>query len=176
MINKISIIGGPGSGKSTLADYLEKILDIPVVHIDTLYENKNWKYENRQEVNNKVLNILKEQHRYIIDGTYTETLKKRLEQCDLIIYLDFSTIKLLKGILKRRIQNKNMDKDDLGWNEKNSLHFVKYVLTFNLKKRKKIYSMIKENKKCVIIKNRKELILLKRILEVCANDIEETFC
>lgn len=175
MINKISIIGGPGSGKSTLADYLEKILGIPVVHIDTLYENKNWKYENRQEVNNKVLNMIKKEHRYIIDGTYTETLKERLEQCDLMIYLDFPTIKLLKGILKRRIQNRNMDKNDLGWNEKNSLHFVKYVLTFNLKKRRKIYSMVRENKKCMIIKNRKELTILKRILELCANSTEKTF-
>ena len=49
MINKISIIGGPGSGKSTLAEDLGKSLSIPIIHIDKLYENSNWKYKNRKE-------------------------------------------------------------------------------------------------------------------------------
>lgn len=169
MINKINIIGGPGSGKSTLAEDLGKSLKIPIVHIDKLYENSNWQYKNREEANNKVLDIINKDEKYIIDGTYTETLKDRLEKSDLMIYLDFSSIDLLKGIIKRRIGNKNISKNQLGWNEQLSPEFIKYVINFNYKKRKQIYSIIKENSKCIVLKNRKELEVLKKILNTQSN-------
>ena len=164
MINKISIIGGPGSGKSTLAENLGKSLNIPIIHIDKLYENSNWRYKNRKEANNKVLDIISKNEKYIIDGTYTETLKDRLEKSDLMIYLDFSSIDLLKGIIKRRIGNRNVSKNQLGWNERLSSEFIKYVINFNSKKRKQIYSIIKRNRKCVILRNRKEVEVLRKIL------------
>ncbi len=164
MINKISIIGGPGSGKSTLAEDLGKSLSIPIIHIDKLYENSNWKYKNRKDANNKVLDIISKNEKYIIDGTYTETLKDRLEKNDLMIYLDFSSIDLLKGIIKRRIGNRNVYRNQLGWNERLSPEFIKYVINFNSKKREQIYSIIKENRKCVILRNRKEVEVLKKIL------------
>lgn len=164
MINKISIIGGPGSGKSTLAEDLRKSLSIPIIHIDKLYENSNWKYKNRKEANNKVLDIISKNEKYIIDGTYTETLKDRLEKSDLMIYLDFSSIDLLKGIIKRRIGNRNMSRNQLGWNERLSPEFIKYVINFNSKKREQIYSLIKGNRKCVILRNRKEVEVLRKIL------------
>lgn len=169
MINKINIIGGPGSGKSTLAEDLGKSLNIPIIHIDKLYENSNWQYKNREEANNKVLNIINKEEKYIIDGTYTETLKDRLEKSDLMIYLDFSSIDLLKGIIKRRIGNKNISKNKLGWNEQLSPEFIKYVINFNSKKREQIYSIIKENNKCIILRNRRELEVLKKILNTQSN-------
>lgn len=164
MINKISIIGGPGSGKSTLAEDLGKSLNIPIIHIDKLYENSNWQYKNRKEANNKVLDIISKNEKYIIDGTYTETLKDRLKKSDLMIYLDFSSIDLLRGIIKRRIGNRNVSKNQLGWNELLSPEFIKYVINFNSKKRKQIYSIIKGNRKCVILRNRKEVEVLRKIL------------
>lgn len=164
MIYKICIIGGPGSGKSTLGDNLSKSLNIPVIHIDELYENKDWKFEDREKINNELVDIVNNNSKWIIDGTYTETLEYRLKMCDLMIYLDFSTCQLLRGILKRRIQNINVPRKKLGWNEKLSLRFIKYVLLFNREKKKKINSIIKHDKKCIILKNRKEMELLKKYI------------
>lgn len=164
MIYKICIIGGPGSGKSTLGNNLSKSFNIPVIHIDELYENKDWKFEDREKINNELIDIANNNSKWIIDGTYTETLEYRLKMCDLMIYLDFSTCQLLRGILKRRIQNINVPRKKLGWNEKLSLRFIKYVLLFNRKKKKKINSIIKHDKKCIILKNRKEMELLKKYI------------
>ena len=170
MINRICIIGGPGSGKSTLTNELSKILKIPATHIDELYENKDWNFEDRDKIKNELINIINNTNQWIIDGTYIDgsyagTLEQRLERCDLMLYLDFSTGKLLKGISKRRIQNINITKKKLGWNEKMSLDFIKYVVCFNFKKRKIIKSILNNNKKCIILKNRKEVILVKKLLE-----------
>ena len=79
-----------------------------------------------------------------------------------MIYLDFSSIDLLKGIIKRRIGNRNVYRNQLGWNERLSPEFIKYVINFNSKKREQIYSIIKENRKCVILRNRKEVEVLKK--------------
>lgn len=165
MINRICIIGGPGSGKTTLANKLAMFLKLPVIHIDELYENKNWKFEDREKIEHKLVNIINNTNKWIIDGTYTETLEERLKRCDFMIYLDFSTSKLLRGIFRRRVQNVNISKEKLGWNEKISLSFVKYVLGFNNKKRRKINSILKDNKKCIVLKNRREVEILQKIFE-----------
>lgn len=166
MLNKICIIGGPGSGKSTLANNLSEILNLPAIHIDELYENKDWKFDDREKIEKKLLDKINNTDKWIIDGTYTETLEERLNKCDLMIFLDFSTIKLLKGVFKRRLQNMNISVKNLGWNERISVKFIKYVLFFNKKKRKKINDIIKDNKKCIILKNRKEVELFKKYLKI----------
>ncbi len=165
MINRICIIGGPGSGKSTLANKLAIYLNISAIHIDELYKNKSWKFEDRDKIKDELVNTINNTNKWIIDGTYTETLEQRLKKCDLMIYLDFSTNKLLRGIFKRRFQNINIPKEELGWNEKLSTSFVKYVLMFNFKKRKEINSILNNNIKCIILKNRKEVNLLIQLID-----------
>jgi adenylate kinase family enzyme len=165
MLNKICIIGGPGSGKSTLANNLSEILNLQAIHIDELYENKDWKFDDRKKIEKKLLDKINNTDKWIIDGTYTETLEKRLNKCDLMIFLDFSTLKLLKGVVKRRLQNMNISIKNLGWNERMSMKFIKYVLFFNKKKRLKINTIIKDNKKCIVLKNRKEVELFKKYLK-----------
>ena len=104
MYNKISIIGGPGSGKTTLSNILSKEYNLPVTHLDGIHHLKNWKVRDKSERDKIILDIVSK-NKWILDGTYKDTLKQRLENSDFIIWLDYSTITQLKGIIKRYLKN-----------------------------------------------------------------------
>jgi len=103
-INRISIIGGSGSGKSTLTDILSNELNIPSIHLDSINYKSNWVEINKDE-RDAIIASKANERRWIIDGNYNKTLKDRLEKADLIIWLDYSSLTHIKGVIKRIIKN-----------------------------------------------------------------------
>ena len=99
MYNRVAVIGGPGSGKTTLSDKLSKLWNIPVTHIDGIHHLPNWQIRDKDERDAMILDIVKNE-KWIIDGNYKATLQKRLEAADLVIWLDYPTRTMIKGILK----------------------------------------------------------------------------
>lgn len=122
-MNRICIIGGSGTGKTTLSNNLGKQLNIPVYHIDGIHHLENWKIRDKDERDKIILEKIDED-KWIMDGTYMSTLKKRLEKSDYIIYLDYSTIVQLKGVLGRFIKNHGKEKEEIpGCKERIIWHF-----------------------------------------------------
>jgi len=159
MYNRICIIGGSGSGKTTLADILSKFYNIPAIHIDSLNYLPNWEKRNIEERDNAILSHIKND-KWIIDGNYNSTLKPRLENSDLIIWLDYSTFAHLKGVLKRFFTNFNKEKSEIpGCKERLSPTFLKYVLLYNKNKRNIIVDNLKDipKDKILIFKKQKDL-------------------
>ena len=159
MYKKIAIIGAPGTGKTTLAKKLSKIYNITPTHIDGIHHLDNWEKRDKFERDKIILNIVN-RNEWIIDGTYKSTLKERMEAADLIIWLDFSTINQLKGILSRYFKNRGKEKEEIpGCKEKIDIKFLLYVLGYNKNKRKIIVENLNNiNKdKVLIFKNRKEV-------------------
>lgn len=135
MYNRISIVGGSGTGKSTLAKILSQKFNLPVVHLDSINYLPNWEPINKTKRDNTIISKSLEE-KWIIDGTYNNTLKKRFERADLIIWLDYSTFAQLKGIFKRFIQNPNKERPEIpGCNERLNFNFFKYVLFYRKNKR-----------------------------------------
>ena len=99
-ISRISIIGGPGTGKTTLADNLGRELNIPVCHIDGIHHIENWGVRDKTERDRIILEKVNES-KWVIDGTYRSTLEERLKKSDLIIYLDYSSLAQIKGVLRK---------------------------------------------------------------------------
>lgn len=158
-INRVCIIGGSGSGKTTLADNLGKILELPIYHIDGINYFKNWKQRDKSERDEIILEKIEEQ-KWVMDGTYNSTLHKRLEKSDLIIFLDYSTFALLKGVLGRFFKYNGRERREIpGCNEKISSKFIFWVIKWRKNKRRKILEEIKkvDNEKVLIFKNRKQL-------------------
>lgn len=157
--NRISIIGGSGSGKSTLANILSKELHIPAIHLDAINYNANWVEIDKNE-RDTIISAQSNDEKWIIDGNYNKTLKERLEKADLIIWLDYSTFAHLKGVFKRIFKNLNKEKPDIpGCKERINLTFIKYVATYNKKKRPQIIELLKNipNDKLLIFKKQKDL-------------------
>lgn len=143
MYNRISIVGGSGSGKSTLCNILSKELGLPAIHLDAINYEPNWVEIDKTERDNIILSKAQDD-KWVIDGNYNKTLKERFDKADLIIWLDYSTLKQLHGILKRYFTTRNSERPEIpGCKERLEPEFVKYVLTYNKKKMPVIFRLFK---------------------------------
>lgn len=159
MYNRISIVGGSGSGKSTLCNILSKELGLPAIHLDAINYEPNWVEIDKTERDNMILSKAQDD-KWVIDGNYNKTLKKRFDKADLIIWLDYSTLKQLHGILKRYFTTRNSERPEIpGCKERLEPEFIKYVLTYNKKKRPVILDYLKDvpKEKVLIFKHQKDL-------------------
>ena len=158
-VNKISIVGGPGTGKSTLAENLGKVLDLPVYHIDGIHHLANWQKRDTDERDQIILDKISNS-KWIMDGTYKNTLQKRVENSDMVIFLNYSKLARLKGILSRYIKHKGEEKPEIpGCKEKMDLEFIKFTINWDKTKKKLVDEALEKNKskKILIFKNRKNL-------------------
>lgn len=158
-MNRICIIGGSGTGKTTLAKNLGKQLNLPVYYIDGIHHLENWRIRNKDE-RDKIILEKTDEDKWIIDGTYSSTLKQRLEKSDCAIYLDYSTMAQIKGILGRYIKNHGKEKEEIpGCKEKMSLEFFCWVLNWRKNKRQTIIENLQgiESSKIHIFKTRRQL-------------------
>ena len=164
-MERILIIGCGGAGKSTLARQLGEKLDLPVVHLDKLFWHPGWVESSKEEIDGKILSEL-HKPQWILDGNYNRTLPKRMQYCDTIIYLDFSRLACLLGVLKRVITNHGKVRPDMGDGcpERFDLEFLKWVWNFNQEKREKYYRLLNEaeGKQTIVLKNRR---MVRRFLK-----------
>lgn len=164
-MERIIIIGCGGAGKSTLARQLGETLNLPVVHLDSIFWLPGWVERDRDEFDQLVRQeMAKEQ--WIIDGNYNRTMEERIGYCDTIIYLDVSRWLCLYGIFKRLLTNIGKTRPDMGkgCKEKVDWEFVKWVWNFNKNKRERYYRMLNEaeGKETIVLKNRR---MVKRFLQ-----------
>lgn len=159
---KIIILGGSCSGKSTLANRISSITGFTAYHLDALFLDSNWNKKDLNELSEISKNILLKEE-CIIDGNYTEVILERIKWADLIIFIDVPTITHLYRMLYRIITIKlGIEKrygNPEGTKSEFSLNFLSWVLNWNKKQKKKIFSMLEEvkDKKILIIKKPKKL-------------------
>lgn len=153
---KIIVIGCPGSGKSTFSQKLSTVLKIPVFHLDMLYHNEDGTHISKEELEEKLRSIFKENDNWIIDGNYQRTLEMRMKESDTIFLLDYPLEVCLSGA-ESRIGKK---RDDLPWvEEKLDDEFKQVIINFSKEKLPQIYELLekyKDSKRIVIFKSREE--------------------
>ena len=164
-MERILIIGCGGAGKSTLARQLGEKLGLPVVHLDSIFWLPNWVERNRDEFDELVRQELMKQT-WIMDGNFNRTLPERVKYCDTIIYLDFSRMACLLGVLKRIVTTYGTVRPDMGEGcpERFDLEFLKWVWNFNKNKRESYYRLLNETEgvNTIVLKNRR---MVKRFLK-----------
>lgn len=159
---RIAILGYSGSGKSTLAKYLSEYYHIPVLYLDTIQFEANWKERNREESITMVREFMKNEE-WVIDGNYTSFLQEqRLEQADYIIYMKFSRFNCLLRAMKRYFRFKNTARESManGCIEKIDFPFICWILYEGRRKVKREYYnriLEKYHKKSIVLCNQREL-------------------
>ena len=157
-MERVLIIGCGGAGKSTLARQLGEKLNLPVVHLDSIFWLPGWVEMEKDEFDARIRTEMAKET-WILDGNYNRTLPERIARCDTIIYLDFSRTACLYGIFKRLLTNIGKTRPDMGagCKEKVDLDFVKWVWNFNKHKREKYYRLLNEAEgvETIVLKNRR---------------------
>ena len=111
-MKRILVIGCPGSGKSHFAKKLGLLLNLPVIHMDNIYWNKDKTSVSREELIKRLKPYL-ELDSWIIDGNYHHTLELRLKYATDVFFLDVSREECIQGMLERVDQ----ERDDIPWIE-----------------------------------------------------------
>lgn len=165
---KIAVIGNSGSGKSTLALQLHHILHIPLFHLDQYFWQPGWQRPDRQEFRN-IHHQLCDGDSWIIEGMAISLFEYRIQQADIIIFLDKPLYFCLYRIFKRAFLNfgKVFFSSAPGCPERfPSWEFLKYVWNFSKVQKpeiKRLLHVFKDTKKIFVLKNQKQLDeLIKR--------------
>ena len=164
------IIGGNGCGKTTFARELSDKLKLPIIHLEVLYWRDNWQTASKDEFDELLLQEITKP-KWIIDGNNGRTIPLRLKYCDTVIYMDFSRLKCVYGVIKRMIKNYGKSRPDMGGYcperfDMQEFSFFKSVWNFNKNNRRRYYDMLHNTNdvKIIILKSRKHVReLLQRI-------------
>lgn len=159
-MERIVIIGCGGSGKSTLARRLGEQLKLPVVHLDKLFWHPGWVESTDEEFDAKLAAEL-EKSQWIMDGNFNRTMELRLAKCDTVIYLDYSRLVCLWGVLCRIVKSYGKTRPDMGEGcpERIDFEFLKWVWNYNRDKRERNYRCLNDatHAQTYALKSRRQL-------------------
>lgn len=154
-MNKVIIIGCPGSGKSTFGRKLAYVTGLPLYHLDMLYWNSDKTTVERDEFVSRLQKVMDET-KWIIDGNYGSTMELRMEACDTVFFLDYSTDECLTGIEERR----SSPRTDMPWVEDGEPddEFINFVKSYNAECRPDVIRLLEKysDKKIYIFNSRDE--------------------
>lgn len=122
-MQRVLVIGPCGAGKSTLAGALGPRLKLPVFHMDELNWKPGWIESSKDEITSNLHDIIAT-NRWLIDGTYGETLGPRL---------DFPISLCVRRLLKRIWTYRGRSRPDMteGCAERFDVAFLLYLIRWN---------------------------------------------
>lgn len=102
--NKILIIGNGASGKSTLSKHLSNLLNVPLLHLDSVYWLKDWMHNNPDVFTKTVRDFMKKD-KWIIEGTPLYDIENRIKNADTIILMDINRYRCIANLIMRCVLN-----------------------------------------------------------------------
>ena len=127
---KIAVMGYSGSGKSTLAKYLAGIYDIPLLYLDRVNFESDWRERPTEEARAIVRDFMA-QPDWVIDGNYRRFYQQeRLEQADQIVLMLINRFSALHRIIRRNREFRNRSRESMadGCAEKLDFEFLCWIL------------------------------------------------
>ena len=151
-MRRVMIVGNSGSGKSTLARKLGEQTGFPVIHIDRLYRDNDWKLKPLNERRHLMEQAVSKPE-WIIEGNNSSTFDLRIAKADTLIFLDTPTWLCLVRVLRRVFQNHGEIQSDMpqGCPERVDWGFMKWIARFSATGRPKILLMMKETQKGITV-------------------------
>ena len=144
-----------------MAAKMAQNLDLPLIHLDTLYWQPGW-VEPPEKGWQEIVKSLIAREAWIIDGNYSSTLSIRAERADTIIFLDMPRYVNMTGIFRRVIKYYGKRRPDLpdGCPEKFDWQFTKWVWNYHKNSRPKVLEILepfRPSKNIITLRSRKEV-------------------
>lgn len=160
-MKRILVIGSGGAGKSTFAKRLGEILELKVIHLDSLFWSSGWVEMPKDQWRAMVEELIKGES-WILDGNYGGTLDLRLAACDGVIFLDMPRMICLKRVFKRRMSHRKQSRPDMapGCAERINLEFIKYIWDYPRTKKPAVLKKIEscsETKTVAILRSQADI-------------------
>lgn len=156
-MERVLILGCGGAGKSTLARALGERTGLPLIHLDQGWWRSGWTNPTEEEFDC----WLEEQlagERWILDGNYARTLKKRLSRADTAVFLDYSTWTCLWGMLKRVFRYLGRTRPDMteGCPERFDRAFIRWIRDYRREARPRVLELLSSwDGEVIVFRNRR---------------------
>jgi adenylate kinase family enzyme len=146
-MRRILIIGSGGAGKSTLSVRLGEALDIPVLHLDTLFWKPGWVMTPVDEERAKLAAVMRDVC-WSMDGNYGSTRDPRSSGAVTSMCLDLPRVTCLRRVVKRRMQYHGKTRPDMGPGnpERIDVSFLKWIWNYPRDARPRVLSLLDEAK------------------------------
>lgn len=142
-MNKVMVIGCPGSGKSTFSRKLRDKTNLPLFYLDQIWHKPDKTTISKEEFDYKLQELLDNNDKWIIDGSYLRTMEIRLKQADTVFLLDIPVEDCLAGA-KKRVGTK---REDLPWFEESlDEEFKQWIMDYPKQHLPLIYDLLEKYK------------------------------
>lgn len=141
-MKKIVVIGCPGSGKTTFAKKLQEKTGLRLFHLDAIWHRPDRTHITREAFDARLAEIFALDS-WIIDGNYSRTVEKRIEECDTVILFDLPTEVCLSGAVARL----GTLRPDMPWTDTDLDPWLKTEIEeFSEKNLPKIYAYLEKHR------------------------------
>ena len=161
IVQRVLVIGSSGSGKSTLSRRLGPLLNLPVIHLDSLYWGPGW-IEPDKALWAQIVRQTIAQNAWILDGNYSGTLAERIEACDSVVFLDAPRIVCLWRVLRRIASYFGKTRPDMpdGCPERFDAAFLSWVWNYPTRTRGKVLELLEKcrgTKRVIRLRTRRDV-------------------
>jgi adenylate kinase family enzyme len=127
-MQRIAIVGCSGGGKSTLARELGAALNLPIIHLDTLFWKPGWVEGDPDEFREAVEAVV-EADRWICEGNFINASTLRFQRADTIIWMELPRLVCLWRAFLRAATAFGRTRSDLAPDcpEKIDPEFYRYI-------------------------------------------------
>jgi len=140
---RVLVVGCAGAGKTTFAVRLARLLDLPVIHLDTEYWRPGWAHMPSDQWQTRV-DELAARDTYVMDGNYGATLERRLVRADAVVFMDLPRGTCLRRVILRWLRYRGRTRPDLppGCPERLDLQFLLWVWDFGRRSRGRVIGLL----------------------------------
>ena len=157
--NRIVICGISGAGKSTLARTLSQKYGHEIIHLDSIFWDKNWKKREDSEFFGDLENSLKKE-RWIFEGSILRALEKSIDKADLVIWLKPNRFIAIFRIIKRFMKFRGRTRPEMpeGCHEAIDFDFLRWIWSYPENKYESISRLLSETSvKVIVVESKNDL-------------------